>query len=54
MIGLDTNVLVRFLTQNDPDQAARANETIAALAHEAPAFVPRAVILELVWVLERA
>ena len=53
MIALDTNVLVRFLTRDDPDQAAAADEVIAGLAADAPAFVCREVAVELVWVLER-
>ena len=28
MIGLDTNVLVRYLTQDDPEQSARASHLI--------------------------
>ena len=54
MIALDTNVLVRFLTQDEFHQSARANETIAALTTDAPAFVPREVVVALVWVLERS
>jgi len=54
MIALDTNVLVRFLTQDDPDQAALAAEAIGGLTTDAPGFVAREVLVELVWVLERA
>ena len=54
MIALDTNVLVRFLVQDDPDQARLADEIIDQLTEEAPAFVGREVLVELVWVLERA
>ena len=54
MIALDTNVLLRFLTQDDAQQSARANEIIAALSADAPAFVSREVVVELVWVLERS
>ena len=54
MIALDTNVLVRFLVQDDPDQARLAGEIIDRLTEEAPAFVGREVLVELVWVLERA
>jgi predicted nucleic-acid-binding protein len=54
MIALDTNVLVRFLTQDDPDQAALAGEAIGALTPDAPGFVAREVLVELVWVLTRA
>lgn len=32
MIGFDTNVLVRYLTQDDPEQAALPDAVIAATA----------------------
>lgn len=54
MIGLDTNVLVRFLVQDDPEQAAAAIELFDTLSEDAPGFVCREVLVELVWVLERA
>lgn len=54
MIGLDTNVLVRFLVQDDPDQAAAATSLVLGLTEAAPGFVCREVTVELVWVLERA
>lgn len=54
MIGLDTNVLVRFLTQDDPGQGAQAKDLIAGLTEAAPGFIAREVMVETVWVLERA
>ena len=54
MIGLDTNVLVRFLVQDDPEQAAAATGLILGLTQSDPGFVCREVLVELVWVLERA
>ena len=54
MIALDTNVLVRFLVQDDPEQARLAGEIINQLTDDAPGFVSREVLVELVWVLERA
>lgn len=54
MIGLDTNVLVRFLVQDDLDQAAAATAFVNALTAVEPGFVGREVMVELVWVLERA
>ena len=55
MIGLDTNVLVRYLTLDDPDQGARASEVIDRAARDGTAlFVSAVVLCELVWVLERA
>lgn len=54
MIAIDTNVLVRFLTRDDPKQWAVADEVMASLSPERPGFICREVIIELVWVLERA
>jgi predicted nucleic-acid-binding protein len=54
MIVIDTNVLVRFLTQDDPDQAVAASAFMRGLTSTAPGFICREVMLELVWVLERA
>lgn len=54
MIGLDTNVVVRYLTQDDPDQARLAGAVMAQLSGANPGFVSREVMVELVWVLQRA
>jgi predicted nucleic-acid-binding protein len=52
MAGLDTNVLVRWIVDDDPRQAARV-ERLFEEAHEqgSPLFVPSTVMLELEWVL---
>ena len=53
MIGLDTNILVRYLTQDDPKQAALANHLIEeTLTTEQPGFVSTVALVELAWVLE--
>lgn len=52
MIGLDTNVLVRYLTQDDPKQAALATRLVESLTPSAPGFVSHIVLAETVWVLE--
>ena len=54
MIALDTNVLVRYLVRDDEAQAATARTVVSSLSADKPGFVCREVILELVWVLERA
>lgn len=55
MIGLDANFLVRYLTQDDPIQSARATQIIERrLTEENPGFVSSVAIVELAWVLERA
>ncbi|KPQ20564.1 MAG: toxin-antitoxin system toxin component [Halomonas sp. HL-93] len=54
MIALDTNVLVRFLTQDDPDQGRMATDLIGGLTEQKRGFVAREVLVELVWVLERS
>ncbi len=55
MIGLDTNVLVRYLVQDDPAQSAVASRVIddAARKGESLAISP-IVLCEVVWVLESA
>jgi predicted nucleic-acid-binding protein len=53
MIGLDTNLLLRYLAQDDPTQSARATEIVERnLTEEEPGFVSLVSILEVVWVLK--
>lgn len=55
MIGLDTNVLARYIVQDDPVQCAAATRLIEGkCTAEAPAYVSVPVLLELVWVLSSA
>jgi predicted nucleic-acid-binding protein len=54
MKGLDTNVLVRLLVADDPDQAERAAAHIAThCSTDDPGWINRVVLCELVWVLDR-
>jgi predicted nucleic-acid-binding protein len=54
MIGLDTNVLVRYLVQDDPVQSKKANALIdRSAAQDAAMFINHVVMCELAWVLER-
>ena len=47
MIGLDTSVLVRYLTQDDPEQAARATRIVEQeLSNSAPGFIGLMVLVE--------
>jgi predicted nucleic-acid-binding protein len=52
MIGLDTNVLVRYVTQDDPGQSRTANALIGRLSASEPGFVSVVVVAEIAWVLE--
>lgn len=52
MIGLDTNVVVRYLTHDDAAQTAAAVRVIESLSRDSPGFLSLIVIAELVWVLE--
>jgi len=53
MIGLDTNILVRYITLDDPAQAARAAQIIERqLTPDQPGFVSLVTIVEIAWVLE--
>jgi predicted nucleic-acid-binding protein len=53
MIGLDTNVIVRYLTQDDAVQSAKATELFErGLSEEEPGFVSVVAMVETAWVLE--
>ncbi len=52
MIGLDTNVLVRYLAQDDPAQAAKATALIESLSVASPGYITLVSVVELVWVLQ--
>ena len=54
MIGLDTNVLVRFFMQDDQQQANLAKSKIDSLTVEEPGFVSIICLIELSWVLGRS
>ncbi len=51
MIGLDTNVLVRYIMQDDAKQSARAAKLVESLTGDEPGFVTLVSVVELVWVL---
>lgn len=52
MIGLDTNVILRYLLQDDAEQARRANQIFEReLSEENPGFLNLATVLEIAWVL---
>jgi len=50
MLAVDTNVIVRYLTSDDPEQFAKAS----ALIHSEDVYVCTTVLLETEWVLRRA
>jgi predicted nucleic-acid-binding protein len=50
MIAVDTNIVIRLLTNDDHEQAGRA----IALFESGPVFIPKTVVLETEWVLRYA
>jgi predicted nucleic-acid-binding protein len=53
MHGLDTNILIRYLTQDDPVQSKKAAEIFEQrLSPRQPGFVSLVTMAETVWVLE--
>jgi predicted nucleic-acid-binding protein len=53
VIGVDTNVLVRYLAQDDATQSPIASRIIDALTADAPGYISMVVLVETVWVLSR-
>ena len=54
MSALDTNVLIRYLTRDNPEQAEAARDLLVGLTVDNPGFICREVMIEVVWVLERS
>lgn len=54
MIGLDTNILLRYLTQDDAKQAKRATEIFERqISEENRGFITTVVLVETCWALGR-
>jgi predicted nucleic-acid-binding protein len=52
VIGLNTNVVLRYLLQDDPEQSRQANEIFAGrVSEQKPGYLSLVCVLELVWVL---
>ena len=52
MIALDTNVVIRYLTQDDPKQSAAASRLMEkTLSAQQPGYISLIVLVEIVWVL---
>jgi predicted nucleic-acid-binding protein len=55
MIGLDTNILVRYLSQDHPAQSAKATEIVEhQLTAQEPGFISTVAMVETAWALDRA
>ena len=54
MTALDTNVIVRYLVEDDAEQAAAARALLHGLTPGNPGFICREVVIEVAWVLERS
>jgi predicted nucleic-acid-binding protein len=52
MTGIDTNVVVRYIVQDDPIQSSAANQLFDSLTSDCPGFISTIVLVELVWVLQ--
>lgn len=53
MRGIDSNVLIRFLTRDDEAQAERALAILTDCTPEDPAFISTSVAVEVFWTLRR-
>jgi predicted nucleic-acid-binding protein len=51
MIGLDTNVLVRYFAQDDAAQSKKATALMESFSAERPGYVSLIALVEVVWVL---
>ena len=51
MIGLDTNVLVRYIMQDDAKQSLKATKLMESLTVDEPGFVSLVSVVEFGWML---
>lgn len=54
MIGVDTNVLIRFLTKDDPLEYEKAVRFFKARSSSSPAYLSVVALAETIWVLRRS
>jgi predicted nucleic-acid-binding protein len=54
MIGLDTNVVIRYLVQDDAIQSSLASKIIDSLSETSRGFISIVTLVEISWVLTRA
>ncbi|MDQ0457063.1 PIN domain-containing protein [Rhizobium paknamense] len=54
MIGIDTNVLLRFLLADDAEQFEAAKHFISERSVDDPAYISLVVVAEMAWVLKRS
>jgi len=52
MTGLDTNIIVRYVLQDDPVQAAAVSRLIDSFTVDEPGFISMVVMTEFIWVLQ--
>lgn len=52
MIGLDTNVILRYVVQDDAVQSPIATRLIEGLGPASPGFISAVTLMELVWLLQ--
>lgn len=53
MIGLDTNVLARYVLEDDPRQSPVAAALVESLTKHRPGFITHVALVELHWLLHR-
>ena len=53
MIGLDTNILVRYFARDDPILTPVADALLDSLSEGTRGFVPTVVLVELIWTMDK-
>ena len=54
MIGVDTNILLRHATQDDPVQSGQARAFMESLTPGDPGFISLVTLVELAWTLRKS
>lgn len=54
MVGVDTNILVRYIVRDVSEQVEAADKLLESFTVDAQGYVPREVVIEVIWVLSRS
>jgi len=53
MIGIDTNIFIRYIVRDDDKQASEADKLLKSCSNDCKALINQIVLVEIIWVLKR-
>ena len=53
MVGVDTNIIIRYILRDDKNQASQADKVFDNMNKPASLLINQIVLVEIIWVLKR-